>query len=213
MFDGFLGGFYRFGEVVMLLLYVNLLWIIFTLLGLVVFGIGPSTVAMYSVFRHWSMGESDVPVFKTFWKSFRNEFFKANALAFVLVIIGYMLYVNLNFFELPNEWLSIIVRYIILIAFFFYIIILIYIFPIYVHYDNTFINYFKNSMLIAIYHPIRTIYALAATYTVYYLFTVLPVLIFLIGPSLVSMVLMWISYRTFLRIDHKGDQETENTEG
>lgn len=212
MFDGFFGAFYRFGETVLLLLYVNVLWILFTLLGLVIFGIGPSTIAMYTVFRRWSMGESDVPVFVTFWKSFKGNFFKANLLALILIVVGYMLYVNRNYFQLDDAWFSIIVRYIILIVSFIYAIMLIYIFPLFVHYDNKFTNYFKNSILIAVYHPIRTIYAIAALFTLYYLFTIFPVFIFLMGPSLISLVVMWITYRTFLRIEYKQAQFQEDVE-
>lgn len=212
MFDGIFGAFYRFGETVLLLLYVNLLWILFTLLGLVVFGIGPSTIAMYSVYRRWSMGESDVPVFITFWKSYKENFFKANILAFILIVVGYMLYVNLSYFKLQGAWLSIIIRYIILIVSLIYAIMLIYIFPIFVHYDNTFSNHFRNSILIAIYHPIRTIYVIAALYTVYYFLTIFPVFIFLMGPSLVSMIVMWITHRTFLRVEFRQEQMAENAE-
>lgn len=206
MFEGLFGAFYRFGETVMLLLYVNLLWVCFTLLGLIIFGFGPSTIAMFAVFRKWSMGESDVPVFKTFWGSFRSDFFKANALGVILLVLAYMLYVNLNFLELQGAWINVISRYILLMIAVIYVIMFIYIFPLYVHYENRFFSYFKKSILIAIYHPIRTIYAIAALLTLYYLFYVLPVFIFLIGPSLTSMVIMWIVYRTFQRIEYK--QET-----
>lgn len=209
MFEGLFGWFYRFGEIVLLLLYVNFLWICFTLFGLVIFGIGPSTIAMFAVFRKWSMGESDLPVFKTFWESFRKDFLKANVLGIILLALGSMLYVNLNFLELQGEWISIISRYVILIAAVIYMIMLIYIFPLYVHYENRFFVYFKNSILVAIYHPIRTIYAIAALLTLYYLFYVLPVFIFLIGPSLTSMVIMWIVYRTFLRIEFKQEKLQE----
>src|SRR5690625_4815944 len=147
MFDGFFGGFYRFGEVIFLLLYVNVLWVLFTLLGGIVLGFGPSTVAMFSVFRKWSMGESDIPVFTTFWKTYREEFLRANALGWVLAIIGLMLYVNLNYIELENTWFSAIIHYAILIAALIYSIMLIFIFPLYFHYESRFITYFKNSIL------------------------------------------------------------------
>src|SRR5690625_4393485 len=212
MFDGFLGAFYRFGETVLLLLYVNILWILFTLLGAVIFGVGPSTIAIYTVFRRWSMGETDVQVFPTFWGSFKESFFKANLLALILVSMGYMLYVNWNYFQLNHTWFSIIIRYIILIVSFIYGMMLVYIFPLFVHYDNTFVNHFKNSILLAIHHPIRTIYLLAALFTLYYLFATLPVFIFLMGPSLVSLVIMWITYRTFLRIEYRQTQLRDEIE-
>lgn len=118
---------------------------------------------------------------------------------------------NLNYLELQGEWISVISRYVILIAAVIYTIMLIYIFPLYVHYENRFFLYFKNSILVAIYHPIRTIYAIAALLTLYYLFYVLPVFIFLIGPSLTSMVIMWIVYRTFLRIEFKQEKLQEES--
>src|SRR5699024_3675535 len=125
--------------------YVNFLWVCFTIAGLILFGIGPSTVAMFKIFReYWSNEDSDIRVFKTFWETFRHEFFKANGLSLLLIVIPYMLYVNLNFLELGNERLAVIIHYCVLVAAVVYGIMLIYIFPMYVHYDNKFFNYFKN---------------------------------------------------------------------
>lgn len=201
--SGLFSGFYRFGELVLLLLYVNFLWLSFTLLGCILFGFGPSTVAMFTVFREWSRGRSDVPVFQTFWKTFRTEFLKGNALGLLLLVFGYMLYFNLQYLELPGEWLSIISKYVLLMAAFVYGIMLIFIFPVYVHYENKLFAYFKNAIFIAVYQPIRTIYALAACFTLYYLFVMVPVFLFFLGASLTSFVLMWIGYRTFVRLEYK----------
>src|SRR5699024_701962 len=144
--------------------------------------------------------------------TYREEFLRANALGWVLAIIGLMLYVNLNYIELENTWFSAIIRYSILIAALIYSIMLIFIFPLYVHYESTFITYFKNSIFVAIYNPIRTIYAIAAIFTLYYVFVMLPSFIFFIGPSLVSMVIMWIAYRSFMRIEYKQEQIQESME-
>ncbi|MCJ7840849.1 DUF624 domain-containing protein [Lederbergia sp. NSJ-179] len=197
------GRFYQFGETVLLLLYVNALWVCFTLLGLIIFGFGPSTVAMYTIFRHWAMGRDDLPVFQTFWNTFKKEFFKANALGIILLLIAYMLYVNLNFLALDGEWISAFSHYILLFATVIFGVMLIYIFPMYVHYENKLFIYFKNAILMALYQPFRTLYAIAACLTLSYLFFVLPVFIFLMGASLTSFVLMWIAYRTFMRLEYK----------
>ncbi|KRG12705.1 hypothetical protein ACA30_18170 [Virgibacillus soli] len=195
--------FYQFGETVLLLLYVNALWICFTLLGLIIFGLGPSTVAMYTIFRHWSMGRDDLPVFKTFWETFKREFLKANILGVILLMIAYMLYVNWNFLELDGEWITAFSQFILLVATVIYGVMLIYIFPIYVQYENKLFVYFKNAILMALYQPFRTLYAIAACLTLYYIFFILPVFIFLMGASLSSFVLMWITYRTFMRLEYK----------
>src|SRR5690625_7900357 len=54
--------------------YVNILWIIFTILGLGILGFFPSTVAMFGVFRLCVVGEKDIDIFPLFLFKFRNEF-------------------------------------------------------------------------------------------------------------------------------------------
>lgn len=201
--SGLFGRFYQFGETVLLLLYVNLLWISFTLLGGILFGVGPSTVAMFAVFRKWSMGEGDLPVFKFFWSIYRKEFLRANVLGLLLLIFGYMLYVNFNFLTLTNIVGESILRIFLIFASIVYVLSIIYIFPMFVHYENKMTGYFKNAILLAIYSPIRTGYLIAACLTLYYFYFYFPVFIFFIGGSLTSLVIMYISYRTFLRVEYK----------
>ncbi|GAA0307392.1 putative membrane protein YesL [Gracilibacillus halotolerans] len=208
--SGLLGKFYHFGETVLLLLYVNFLWICFTLLGGILFGIGPSTVAMFAVFRKWSMGEGDMPAFKTFWSVYRKEFVKANVLGIILLLFGYMLYVNFNFLSLTDISGESFIRVMLIIATAVYVLMIIYIFPMFVHYENKIFGYFKNAVLLAIYSPIRTAYLIAACLTLYYLYFYFPVFIFFLGGSLTSLVIMYISYRTFLRLEYKQEVLNEH---
>ncbi|RCW72005.1 YesL family protein [Saliterribacillus persicus] len=201
--DSFVGKFYQFGEAILFLFYVNFLWVSFTLLGLVVFGLGPSTVAMFSIFRKWAMGEKGLPVFKMYWQAYREEFMKTNGITLLLIFIGYMLYINMQYFEVPIPWLNMTIKALFIIVFFMYLIMIAYFYPLYVHYDNKFYSYLKNALLITIYQPIRTFYLLAAVFTLYYLWVSFPIFLFLFGASLTSMIVMWISYRTFLRIEYK----------
>ncbi|QGH35448.1 DUF624 domain-containing protein [Gracilibacillus salitolerans] len=209
--NGFISKFYFFGETVLLLLYVNFLWVCFTLAGAIIFGIGPSTVAMFTIFRRWAKGEEDIPAFKVFWQTFKKEFKRANGLGLLILLFTYMLYININFLQLDNEWMQQTIKNVLIIVSIVFGIMVAYIFPMYVHYDNKLYNYFKNAILITIYSPIRTIYLIAACLTLYYLYFMLPVFLFFFGGSLSSLVIMWISYRTFLRLEIKQEQlqETE----
>ncbi|MFC4402738.1 YesL family protein [Gracilibacillus xinjiangensis] len=60
--------------------YVNLLWIGFSLLGLVVFGFFPATAAMFALVRQWIMGNIDKPVFSSIWVTIKKNFSKAISL-------------------------------------------------------------------------------------------------------------------------------------
>src|SRR5699024_2801656 len=92
---GITGRLFRLCEVVMRLAYVNLLWVLFTALGLGLFGIFPATVALFTVTRKWVMGDHDIPIFSTFWHTYRKEFFKSTLFGFILFVIGYIIYVDL----------------------------------------------------------------------------------------------------------------------
>lgn len=104
---------------------------------------------------------------------------------------------------MKDWWIFSLSRFASIVAAFIYGIMLIYIFPLYVHYHNHFFYYLKNATLIAIYSPIRTIYAIGACLTLYYLFFKLLVLIFFLGPSLTSFVIMRISFGKFIRIESR----------
>ncbi len=114
----------------------------------------------------------------SFIKHTKKEFLRANAIGILLLVFGYMLYVNLNFLQLDREWLQQLMKTLFIVVTIVYGIMLLYIFPLYVHYENKLYLYFKNAILIALYSPVRTIYLIAACLTLYYLYFVLPVFIF-----------------------------------
>ncbi|WP_018933047.1 YesL family protein [Gracilibacillus lacisalsi] len=210
--DSWIGKFYQFGEAVLFLLYVNFLWIVFSCIGLILFGLGPSTVAMFTVFRKWVMGEQGYHIGKLFWQTYRKEFLRANGITWITGLFGLMLLTNLQYFSLSDPIWNLIVKGVFLFFAFLFFIMVVYLFPLYVHYQNSFQQYFKNAFLIAIYQPLRTIYALAALFTLYYLLATFPIFIFLFGGSLTSMVVMYITYVTFVKIEYKQKRIEEQLE-
>ncbi len=75
-----LTGIYNLCQAITHYFFVNLLWIAGIVAGGVVFGLMPSTVAMYTVARKSIMGEKEFPLLKTFWRAYREAFFRANGL-------------------------------------------------------------------------------------------------------------------------------------
>ncbi|MBO1911160.1 DUF624 domain-containing protein, partial [Microvirga sp. 3-52] len=49
------------------LIYINILWILFTILGLGIFGIFPATVSMFTIVRKIIVKEEKFKIFNTFW--------------------------------------------------------------------------------------------------------------------------------------------------
>jgi len=115
---------YKFCLIVLKQFYVNVLWIIFTLLGLVLFTIGPATIALLSVQNEFLCGNDDVSVFSTFISSFKLHFKEASVFGIIYVFAGIVLITNIYGFNtfFPRLFFGIIS--------FFYLLSLIYIGPI-----------------------------------------------------------------------------------
>jgi uncharacterized membrane protein YesL len=189
----------RICEIVSRMAYVNLLWIIFTILGLGILGIMPATVGLFTVTRKWVMNEQDIPVFRTFWKTFRKEFIKANLLGGILFAIGYILYIDLTY--LPSDGLFVIVRWLLIVCALLYVIILLYIFPIYVQYEWKKRLYIKYALLLGASHPHYTLLMIIGIIALYYISITIQGLIPFFSVALLSYIVMWTAYQVMKRVE------------
>lgn len=185
------------------LAYVNLLWIFFTLIGGVIFGITPSTVAMFSVIRQWINGKESNSTFKTFFNFFKEEFKQANILGLLLMGVGLFLYIDakliVNFdgfikYVLLSSYVTVLV---------FYLLVLLYVFPVFVQFQNDIFQYFKSALLIGVSYPLRTIVMCISVISVLFICFVFPALSFFFLGSGLSAVLMFFSHHLFIKINNE----------
>ncbi|RBW70789.1 YesL family protein [Bacillus taeanensis] len=202
-YSGLTGFLYRISEWSMRLAYVNLLWISFTLVGLVLFGLFPATAAMFAVIRKWVMGERDVPVFKTFYQAYKAEFLKINLFGYILAIIGYVLFIDYQFFDSMENSSLHLLSYLFLTLLIFYGLFLLYVFPVFVHYDIKTFQLIKNVFLVAISNPFSTVMMIVGSLLVFFItFSFSGLFLFFSGSSL-ALLLMWSAYRAFIKIEHR----------
>lgn len=193
---GFNGFIYRLTELIMQFAYLQLLWIVFTIAGLGVFGIFPATAAMFSVVRKWVMGVEDAPVFKTFWQTYKSEFVKVNGLGLVLVIIGWLLYIDYHYFTMGEPLGGSILKMATILITYLFITTSIYFFPIYVHFHYRFFDYLKYSFLYSVASPLKTAGIFIISYAIYFLLLKVPALFLIFGGSITSYIWMWYFYWT-----------------
>jgi len=203
--QGFAQGYYRFSVWVVRLVYVNILWLLFTVVGLGVLGLMPATAGMFAVVRKWIRGEDDISIFKTFKDSFRAEFLKANILGYILAIVGYFLYLDIQFMRIQGGLFFQFFTYIIIVVFFLYFIILLYLFPVFVHFELKIQQYIKWPLALGIMYPIITLLVLGGLFIVYYVtIQLVPALFILFGPPLIAIVLSWGAKLIFEKLEQKG---------
>lgn len=208
---GYFSGFYRVLEWVMWLMYLNVLWILFTIIGLGIFGVFPATVSMFTIIRQLLL-KQDSTIFKTFLHTYKKEFFRANGVGLILAVIFYILYMDLlyldripgilfNFFQVGLIVVSII-----------FLIVLIYIFPVYVHFDLKFLERFKHALLIGIFSPLANLGIIFSFIMLFFIYKWLPGLIPLIGISLVGLIIMFLTLFAFNRFQEKQQTLNESEE-
>ncbi|MBD8071042.1 YesL family protein [Bacillus sp. PS06] len=201
--SGLMGGFYKITLIISRLAYVNLLWTIFTLAGLVVFGLFPATTAMFAVTRKWVMGEDDIPVFKTFWQSYKSEFLKSNLIGLILIVIGFILFIDIRFFQSPDIGFFAILFIPLLVVSVIFLLISLYVFPILVHFDINIRQVLKNSFLVMALNPLLTIMMSVSILAYFFILFKIPGLTLFFTGSVTAYIIMWFANHAFQKVQQK----------
>ncbi|MCC2529314.1 MULTISPECIES: YesL family protein [Bacillus] len=188
-------------EAVVKIAWLNGLWLLFTLLGGILFGWAPSTAAMCAVIRKWLMGQKDVPVFVLFLDTYKKEFLKVNAIGLAFFALLLILSANYYYFSASADWLSFTVTSCTLLAGLLYTVALMYVFPLYVHYELPLRQYIPQALLFGAMRPLTTGCMLIGCGFVLYLLYTLPGLIPFYGPSLFGLVSMFFAFRGFQKTE------------
>jgi len=186
---------YHYLEWVTKLAYLNVLWILFTLAGVVLLGIYPSTVAMFAICRQWLKGNTDFPLFPTFWKYFKTEFVKSNLLGIIISIILSGVVLNILFINTENPSQLVIVplfAFMIIASIFF-----MYIFPTFVHFDQSIPQIVKNTFLILLVSPLQILLMIVSMAALLFIMYLLPALAFIFGGSASAFLIMWLALSSF----------------
>lgn len=189
------------------LAYLNALWLLFSLIGFIVIGFFPATVAMLEICRKWLNGERDIPLFKTFRNSYKSAFLPSNMIGWIFTAVGILLYLNflvlqantgqINFFAVSAFYLFL----------FFYLVTASHVLPVYVHYRVPVISCIRNAFIIGLVNMHFSLAILISQSAfVYLMFSYPSSAVFFLG-SILSVIQMWIVIRSFRRIDRKVTKE------
>lgn len=185
--------------------YVNILWLVFTLLGLVAFGLFPATTAMLSISRKWLAGEVDFPYFKTFVQAFKADFIKANGLGWILTVIGGVLFLNYQILQSGTEFhISVIFAFYLFV--FLYTVVLVNVFPIFVHFKAPLFVHFRSALIIGMIHFHITLAMMLVLIAMIYIASSYPTAILFFSGSLLATSYMWLILKSIDRVEAKKEK-------
>ncbi|GIO24648.1 YesL family protein [Oceanobacillus sp. J11TS1] len=195
-------GYYIFAIWITRLAYLNILWVLFTIAGLVIFGIMPATVAMFSIVRKWQRGEAELSIFPMFWETYRQEFWKANRIGIILFLVGYLFSIQFQILGAQSALVYQMAQFSVVIVFALLVILIVYFFPVYVHFELKTIQYLKWPLIIAIVHPILTVFIMVCIGLAgYFILQAFPAILFFFGGSLTAYFITWGVSKTFAKYE------------
>ncbi|MFB3168279.1 DUF624 domain-containing protein [Neobacillus sp. 179-C4.2 HS] len=191
--------------IILNLVYVNFLWILFTIMGLGIFGIGPSTYALVSICRQWVRGQS-LPIFKTYWKYYKESFRESVVISWIYLVGAIVLIVDLNH---VSNWY---VRVALFVISFIFLVSLVYIFPIMAHYNWKGIRIkIKMSLLFGFSCLQYSLVLFLVTGVMYWGATnFFPGVLTFLGVSFLFYLITWTANQVFTRMETMDTEELED---
>ncbi|KQO17713.1 YesL family protein [Paenibacillus sp. Leaf72] len=165
------------------------------------FTLFPATAAMFAVARKWVMGETDVPLFKTYFRGYKENYLQSMiggffyAILFAIMIVDFIVY---------RDQYSLI-SYIFIALLLLLVISLFNFFSMLVHYHMKTFQLLKNAILITIGRPIRSFSSAVMSGAVIYISTRFTFLI----PFFMGSIIAYLSFWNFYMIYQKLQEQAE----
>lgn len=197
------GPFSRVMNWVTRLLYLQVLWVLFTLVGLVVGGIFPATFAMFGMTRKWIREGTEFQLFPAFKEMYRASFFQTNGLGWWMVLLAFSLGYYFTITSAMGGAFGLLSIVLLISVSLVAGMTSLFIIPVYVHYDVRLLQVIRHAVIIAMTHPLNVIGLLITVIVFYYLFLLIPGVFVLVGVSSFAVVSMLIANRAFMRVERK----------
>lgn len=206
-YEGWKGKLYSTVELITLLAVLQLMWIGLTLLGLVLFGITPASVAMFTTLRKRLQGEEGLKqLVKIYWQTYKAEFIPSNKIGITIIAIGYFLTINFQIISTFQGMMGIISLTLFITISILFGVMVLNIFQIYAHYELPYFRYFAISILFSIAYPLQMIGSIVGLTILYLIFNWMPGLLPFFGVSVTALFLTWMSSHIFKK---KADAEIQ----
>lgn len=227
-FRGIMGGIYRLMEWITRLAAINLLglltsfpffWVVLaglqtpemwamTLLLLAVlapFTLLPSMAAMFSVVRKWVMGDEDAPLFKTFFKGYKENYLQSMLGGLIFILLAVVVFVNYKFYAAQSGIFHFL-SYLFLALGFILTAAMINFISITVHLHMKVRHIVKNALLITVGNPINAFLLIIMNSLITYIGFQFPPLILFFAGSVMATYSFWMFYRNFQKIKQKQEK-------
>ncbi|MHA0857928.1 YesL family protein [Paenibacillus sp. CMAA1364] len=232
-FKGAMGGLYRLTEWITRIAYSNVLWLICSLpfvfvlmlkylllqtpdavdeqlllnwvLGILApFLLFPAISALFTVVRKWVMGDVDVPVFRTFFTGYKENYKQSMiggifyTLLFVIMWVDFKVYMTMSNLQLVGGVMLLLLLILFVSMFNFFSMV--------VHYHLGIFKIIKNAILLTVIRPFRMISTVLGCGVLLYAASLYPVIIFFFVVTLIAFWSFFNFYSSYLKMQEQAER-------
>lgn len=185
-----------------ILFYLNILWIVGTLGGLIFLGLGPATISLFETLKELLWKNNNISITQYFFNVYRREWKQINrwiVLLFAILIFLLIDYRLIVFFN-TNILIARVVYPIFIILFSIIILSIIYLFVFYTNFELPFLKKVENSLLLVLSNPIRSLSIIFLLICYYNLILRWPLIFMFFFTSLPAFVIILILKKVYFKI-------------
>ncbi|UOQ49862.1 DUF624 domain-containing protein [Gracilibacillus caseinilyticus] len=198
-FGTFTNSIYTFCNWFARLAYLNLLWICFTLIGGIILGFFPATIALLATLRQFLKGNSPA-IRSTFWGYYKEEFWRSNRLGGLVASICLLLFINFFFLQ-PADSFYVLYTWIIMCCL--SVLVICYTLALYVEFEQTLTMLIKNGILLTLYNPVPSLFIIFGFSAVYFVITNIPGTGFFFSASILGLVVLSSANLAYRKVERK----------
>lgn len=194
-----MGGIHQLFDWLATLAYVNILWLLYSLAGMFIFGFGPATVSVFTVIRNKLRGKDNNSIWSQFYQTYRKEFLHVNKLMIIVYIVFIFLYLDFTIIQsLPYSFLvdNIVFPALMLLSFL-VVFGISYLFAVYVHFDLSFLRRIKLALLMIGLYPLSTLIMGIGLVIFFFVLFIFPAIAPFYIVSVPALIILMSANRTF----------------
>lgn len=239
---GPMGGLYRITEWITRIAFTNILWVLCSLpflfflvtkfmmmvqvpdavneqilanwiMGILApFVLFPATAAMFTVVRKWVMGDPDIPVFKTFFRGYKENYKQAMIGGFVYTLLFVIMYIDYTVYMTQMgdgfQLVGIIMLVLLLVLF----VSLFNFFSMAVHYEMKSTQLLKNAVLLTLIRPFRVFSTLVGSALLIFIGIRVPVLFVFFLFCIMAVFAFFNFYGTYMKMQEQAERMKQQEE-
>ncbi|GAB2318264.1 YesL family protein [Alkalibacterium sp. s-m-22] len=192
-------------EWVAFLAYVNLLWIGFTLIGLIVAGIGPATITVFSMIRSKLRQGDHSHIYRKFRSEYRTHFKAGNIYFGLVTSAALFLYVDSRLIQAlpPNPLIQAVVIPALIILTALLLVTATFTIGYYLEYQENILISVKKGFWLSLVSPVSDLVIIHAFLFLALVLTYIPAFILFFSISLYGFITQWIMNKAFNRIKRR----------